>query len=443
MNKKLMVKKSTVVDTFVYIGIFMVVLFFLIGLDYSNSDRLVIVSFIINGSILFGLIIWDPYPVSIRKIGYTFAFIFHFMAPMQQYTSKTVFWNYSGMNLNYSESEYLYANIILFLSILFFEVGYKSHKKINKQSVEKNNYFKMSLSSAKAVTILSIGAIIILGLTGNIAHASDSESAIVIQLFNILRYIPVASILLLLIDSTRRIKTKQICRSIIWMICIVIYFPLWGSLARFILLGTYVVFAAFKLRKSKYKSLLFGGFFLGFCLMFSETRHMTSFRDIILNRTINFNHVDFDAHQLLMASIKYLNNNHIFYGLNIFSALFFLLPRSVWKGKAEGTGSIVMKYFGSWQLNVSTPLVAELYTAFSIWGVILGFLLLGKMIYKIDQWSYSYEPIKISLFCLFTGMTTYILRGSLLASVAFTGGLVVSMFFTFFVCKIFNGELKI
>lgn len=52
MNKKLMVKKSTVVDTFVYIGIFMVVLFFLIGLDYSNSDRLVIVSFIINGSIL-------------------------------------------------------------------------------------------------------------------------------------------------------------------------------------------------------------------------------------------------------------------------------------------------------------------------------------------------------------------------------------------------------
>ena len=120
MNKKLMVKKSTVVDTFVYIGIFMVVLFFLIGLDYSNSDRLVIVSFIINGSILFGLIIWDPYPVSIRKIGYTFAFIFHFMAPMQQYTSKTVFWNYSGMNLNYSESEYLYANIILFSFYPFF-----------------------------------------------------------------------------------------------------------------------------------------------------------------------------------------------------------------------------------------------------------------------------------------------------------------------------------
>ena len=32
MNKKLMVKKSTVVDTFVYIGIFMIVIFFLIGL---------------------------------------------------------------------------------------------------------------------------------------------------------------------------------------------------------------------------------------------------------------------------------------------------------------------------------------------------------------------------------------------------------------------------
>ena len=57
--------------------------------------------------------------------------------------------------------------------------------------------------------------------------------------------------------------------------------------------------------------------------MFSETRHMTSFRDIILNRTINFNHVDFDAHQLLMASIKYVNNNHIFYGFNIFFSLFF------------------------------------------------------------------------------------------------------------------------
>ena len=443
MNKKLMVKKSIIIDAFVYIGIFMIVIFFLIGLDYSNSDKLVIVSFIINGSILFGLIIWDQYPVSIRKIGYTFAFIFHFMAPMQQYTSKTIFWNYSGMNLKYSDSEYLYANIVLFLSILFFELGYKSHKKINKRIVEKNNYFKISLSSAKAVTILSIGAIIILGLTGNIAHVSNSESSMTIQLFNILRYIPVASILLLLIDATKGGKIKQICRSIIWIICFVIYFPLWGSLARFILLGTYVVFASFGLRKSKYKSLLFGAFFLGFCLMFSETRHMSSFMDILLNRTINFNHVDFDAHQLLMASIKYVKNNHIFYGLNIFSALFFLLPRSIWKGKAEGTGSIVMKYFGSWQLNVSTPLVAELYTAFSIWGVILGFLLLGRMVYKIDQWSYSCDPIKISLFCLFAGMTTYILRGSLLASVAFTGGLVLSMFFTFFVCKIFNGELKI
>ena len=269
MNKKLMVKKSIIIDAFVYIGIFMIVIFFLIGLDYSNSDKLVIVSFIINGSILFGLIIWDQYPVSIRKIGYTFAFIFHFMAPMQQYTSKTIFWNYSGMNLKYLDSEYLYANIVLFLSILFFELGYKSHKKINKRIVEKNNYFKMSLSSAKAVTILSIGAIIILGLTGNIAHVSNSESSMTIQLFNILRYIPVASILLLLIDATKGGKIKQICRSIIWIICFVIYFPLWGSLARFILLGTYVVFASFGLRKSKYKSLLFGAFFLGFCLMFS------------------------------------------------------------------------------------------------------------------------------------------------------------------------------
>ena len=60
----------------------------------------------------------------------------------------------------------------------------------------------------------------------------------------------------------------------------------------------------------------------------------------------------------------------------------------------------------------------------------------------VECWTYSCDPIKISLFCLFAGMTTYILRGSLLASVAFTGGLVLSMFFTFFVCKIFNGELK-
>ena len=66
-----------------------------------------------------------------------------------------------------------------------------------------------------------------------------------------------------------------------------------------------------------------------------------------------------------------------------------------------------MKYFGSWQLNVSTPLVAELYTAFSIWGVILGFLLLGKMIYKIDQWSYSYEPIK-NIAVLFVYWNDYI-----------------------------------
>lgn len=133
--------------------------------------------------------------------------------------------------------------------------------------------------------------------------------------------------------------------------------------------------------------------------------------------------------------MQYLVFRHTL-GKNLISAFLFFIPRKLWSGKSEATGSIVVRFLGSNQSNVSTPLIAEYYAAFGILGlIILGFIT-GKIIKKFDQYADSNNLLMVAIFCLLNGMSMYILRGSLLVSIAYTSVLSLSIILTFFVCKI-------
>lgn len=438
--KELKVKKYFLLDITLYLIIIVHTIFWLISLDYTICSISVIISFIMIGSISFICLITHDRCIDIYNSVYIFSYVFFFMAPLQQYLEHVILWKGNGLSLTYGVADYLKANFLIGIHLLLFNWAYRLKnrsslgKKSNKEQVNVNINDKQLL----ILSIMCLFSFVILLGTGNIwgREALSSNASLSVQLFNILRYFPVCSfILYVLYCKASEIKPKKWFLGLSSLLIILLFFPTNGNLARYLLFGTYIAIAAVFASNNKHRALYFTTLYFGFCYAFSASRHMTSFADLLFSK-MSFSQVDFDAYQILLACIKYVDQNSISFGKNIFSALLFLVPRSIWKGKMIGTASIVVAAFGSWQINVSTPFIAELYFAFGSLGCILGGILMGRIVAKIDSWSLDNNLLKQGIFCIIVGMSIYILRGSLLAAFAFTGGLILSMIFIFSMCRI-------
>ena len=287
--------------------------------------------------------------------------------------------------------------------------------------------------------LLSTAAFAILAVTGNITSTGElvSNEAINMQLLYILKFMPVAAFMVCILHYRKRTKKQnKICLYLIALESMIIFFPLWGNTARFFLFGAYlVVYTLFFANSKRKKSLIFSGLVILFSFLFSDLRYIDSLSDIG-QLAINFNHVDFDAYQLLMACMKYTDRRGVCYGMNFLSAFAFLIPRSLWSAKLEATGAIIMDAFGSWFQNVSMPLVGESYFALGWFGVVFVALMYGWLARKIDAWCESENYLKRCIFCLIAGMTIYIMRGTLLAACAFVLGIMLGIFLICFVCKV-------
>lgn len=439
---KIVLSKYNIVNTIVNCIIFSTTVAFVLSMDYSSVEFLPVFLLMLIGAISFYNIITSEKNVDLRRTMYIFFFFFFFMAPLQQYTTGTVLWRSTGLKTTYTSGDYARSAFAVLLLILFFEIGYSKSKFLNKKKQEKTVVEGVQrLRSYTYVILLFVSsfAFAILLLTDNIKNTNHILGTVEInsQFVNVLRYLPVCSLLIILINcSCYGFKNKVLYIILIVTQVLILFFPFWGSMPRYILLGTYVVFYTFFFSKSKYKSVYFLIFFLGFGFTFSSFRSSDSFRDIMNEVAFNFNHADFDAYQMLMATIRYTDETGMVYGKNILSALMFIVPRAIWKGKMESTGSLVARFFGSRQENVSSPLVGEFYFAASWIGIFVLGWAFGNLANCIDKFDKTDSYIKKITFCIFSGMMTYIQRGSLLATLAFTGGLLVATTFIYLLTKI-------
>lgn len=425
-------KNTHFIDVVIYAFIALSTALFVIGLDYKNAKISVVISFLIIGIFAFACIVKKGVDVNIYNIMHIFVYVFFFMAPLQQYTSRVVLWRGNGLNIRYSDADYFKANCIILIFLFLFNVAYYFSK--TNQDNKKEIFIVKTFPVDKKVifTLVSTVAFLIIVATGNLQDhgmAFSSDNNVSIQITNILRYIPVCAFIIYgVCYKSFRQMIRQKSFWIIFIQIALIFFPFWGHIARYFLFGTYVLILSVILAdKNKNHSWVFLVFYIGFCIFFSSLRYATEI-NVERENVVNFLHADFDAYQMLMAIIRYTDEYGVVYGKNIFSALMFLVPRSVWSGKMINTGSIVVSHYGSWFENVSSPLVAELYFAFGWVGVIIGAVALGKLVRKTDSFQDSESLWKRGLFCIFTGMTIYIMRGSLLATMAFSLGLLLSLF---------------
>jgi hypothetical protein len=74
-----------------------------------------------------------------------------------------------------------------------------------------------------------------------------------------------------------------------------------------------------------------------------------------------------------------------FYGRQLAGSVFFFVPRSVWHGKPRDTGVMIGQWMGMKNVNLSSPMWAELWLDFGPLGVIAGFLGLGYAASRGDR----------------------------------------------------------
>ena len=92
----------------------------------------------------------------------------------------------------------------------------------------------------------------------------------------------------------------------------------------------------------------------------------------------------------------------------------------------EATGCLDVSSGGSWFKNVSCPLQAEMYFAFGTFGVIILSVFLGLLVCWLDSRCEEEFHFYKGLFAILSGVTLYVMRGSLLSTFSFTVGIMLA-----------------
>lgn len=141
---------------------------------------------------------------------------------------------------------------------------------------------------------------------------------------------------------------------------------------------------------------------------------------------------DFDSFAQITNTIEYVSDKGIVWGDQLLGVLFFWVPRSIWPNKAFDTGTMIGEWKGYFFTNLSAPLWAEFYINGGWVLLVLGMLLLGVAIGRLDrksEWALAATGAPTLWACILPFYLLIVLRGSLLQSVAFMAVIAVSCTF--------------
>lgn len=130
---------------------------------------------------------------------------------------------------------------------------------------------------------------------------------------------------------------------------------------------------------------------------------------------------DYDAFAQIANSILYVQAEGLHLGQQFLGVLFFWVPRQVWESKPDDTGTFLAEYRGYSFQNLSAPLWAELFINGGIILVIVGMMLLGYWLVKLDR-NLDHAFDAGGLWCIAGAILPFymllVLRGSLLQAMS-------------------------
>ena len=138
---------------------------------------------------------------------------------------------------------------------------------------------------------------------------------------------------------------------------------------------------------------------------------------------------DYDAYTMFTLVVDYVSHIGVTAGNQLLGAIFFFVPRSIWPGKAVGSGYHVADTLGWSFKNLSCPLPGEGYINFGIIGIILFGVFIGRLTMKLDVLYWKSIDIKqknirrIDVIYPVTAMFFFFMcRGDLMSSFAYMVG---------------------
>lgn len=440
------IKKKQLIDFVIYTAFAVFTVFDLFQcIDANNNSFLVIASFFPILGLCIGAFIKSKGFLTIDQMLYVFVFVFCYYTPLHQYVADA---NIHGFS-RYSDADYLFANFI----ILLFLGIYLIIRKYGKQKIKFSTFNLKIAVNTNALCILcliSIASIIWLQLNHALFSLSDTSDynagdSLGIVIVKIVRFLPISALLLSLmsikdntISGSRRINA--ILLAMITIICIVIFFPINGTLSRYLLFGTYLMVLHTLCEYNSHKSLIVLTAFLGFALIFPafnffKYNSISNIGEFELGG-FDASFIDYDAYQMLMQSFHYVSDYGLLWGMNILTALGCIVPRSIWRGKLNPSGALLADSYGASFNNLSCPIFAEFYLAFGILGVIVFSIMFAKLINIIESGNKTNNSFLRALYSVSVGMIIPFARGAMLPMTSFWVCLVISLVMCSFFCAL-------
>ena len=399
--------------------------------------------------------------ISLRVMYWYFALLFLGIPPFIQHI--TGLWRFS-----FDEKYIVSTLLLIFFSHIIFSISYNSVKKVNKDIVKdiiNNNYYIISYKKIQILTIIltiiSILSLIFIGFSPSESIVRKFFGYSFSPLENILEFLirPLffINLLFLVLFYKSGIKRKKFFLFALLMLfnVIVVIGPFSGarSIIFFLYFGLLVILIPPSWKKSFiYFTLLIFGVFGSFI----QTELRNNFSDGSDISSFSSNYMlqgHFDGFENLCHLQEFVSSDGISWGNQLSSVIFFYIPRFLWQSKPVGTGEFLgfeylsRSYYMEWA-NFGMPLQGEAFINFHIIGVIIFFLILGKVCsyfdkkylyvknYKlINKNSNTYLAFKKSmiLYPISLGVLFFTLRGDLLSATSFAVGLLASFYLSSFI----------
>ena len=422
----------------------------------NGSNRSIKISIVFSFIIII-IVNFIGFVLASNNYSYSFCLMFclfnlFFMgvAPLLQYLTNTYAWNFIA-----SDSEILTANFYIILYLLSFFVGSKSYIKLSTDKrFQRCNSFIINNTVLDIFCILSFIFFIFKlknrGFINLFTRGAIQGKSTMPQSLSLLKeYITLNTSLFSFVFSYLRFRMTN--KHKFWFIFsgltfVFSFFPF--AMARNTMAVCYggifcVIFFDY-IKNNRWFPLLL---LIGLVLAFPAVNVFRYIPSLALNQDSDLlgmmlNMIqstyligDYDAHQMIMSSMRYVQEYGFTWGKNLLGALLFFVPRSIWTSKPVGSGALVISGLKQHEFtNISSPFIAELFLSFGVVGICIGGFLLGHFVSFIDSkyWRCKARFNYLKVFYPFgMFMFFFFLRGDLMSSWAYTFALLIVSFCIF------------
>lgn len=332
-------------------------------------------------------------------------------------------------NLSYDYDDQLSAAIILFVFTIFFWISFfltpTSRIIKDNNAIKCVNRYRYMFTLWMVLILLSFGLLsydikTFMTLRGEFSTDSLGDSATTRELvLSFLRAFSFFSIYFLLVFK-KMIGKVYWYFTFLWALVLFFIFNYPLALSRFLFFSYLIILFCYYIKVSKISKIsIILIFSIGVTTLFPFFSYITRGEGDFLKSLNGYyqSSGDFDGFQSIINAVIYTSKFGFTFGSQILSSVFSFIPRSLWVGKAEPTGSVTASAAGYDYLNISSPLPAEFFIDFGYPGLILFSILLGVILRKIDSviLSEGKMSLKFSLSIILISMIPILSRGSLLA----------------------------